>query len=45
MGLRYFMSPDFFAGAATSVTAWPGARTMATFTLDGGFAFDIPGLK
>jgi len=45
MGMRYVISPDFFAGAATSVTLWPGSRTMATFTLDGGFAFDIPGLK
>ena len=45
MGMRYVISPAFFAGLATSVTLWPGARTMATFTLDGGFAFDIPGLK
>ena len=45
MGLRYVISPDWFAGAATSIEWWPGARGMATFTLDGGFAFDIPGLK
>ncbi len=42
LGLRYAFDPNWFAGMSAAFDYWPGDRSAATFTLNGGYAFNLP---